>query len=75
MLLDEGRALEAIEVMLRLLGEFERLGDAQYHAMALGSMSWSAFKSEMASTGTPPYPDGFRSAEPSAPTLSTCISC
>jgi hypothetical protein len=42
-LLDEGRALEAIEVMLRLLGEFERLGDAQYHAMALGSLSWSAF--------------------------------
>jgi predicted ATPase/class 3 adenylate cyclase len=42
-LLDTGHIAEAMELMGRLLREFERLGDAQYHAMALGSLSWSAY--------------------------------
>jgi predicted ATPase/class 3 adenylate cyclase len=42
-LLDQGRNEAATEQMKSLLAEFERIGDAQYHAMALGSLSWSSF--------------------------------
>jgi predicted ATPase/class 3 adenylate cyclase len=42
-LLDEGQPDEALATMQRLVKEFDRLGDAQYHAMALGSLSWAAF--------------------------------
>jgi predicted ATPase/class 3 adenylate cyclase len=42
-LLDRGHNEEATELMKTLLAEFERVGDAQYHAMALGSLSWSSF--------------------------------
>jgi predicted ATPase/class 3 adenylate cyclase len=42
-LLDERRNAEALALMRELLGDFERLGDAQYHAMALGSLAWASF--------------------------------
>ena len=43
MLLDQHRTQEATALMQRLLPEFERLGDTQYHAMVLGSLSWASF--------------------------------
>jgi len=41
--IQEGRPEEARDGLLVLRAEFERLGDAQYHAMTTASLGWTAF--------------------------------
>ena len=41
--MQEGRADEARDGLEALLAEFERLGDARYHAMTKATLAWAAF--------------------------------